>query len=327
MNLESSYSPSPTKLEITGIIGYEETPVVALLFLIIDDFPYEHIWLKWAENNPNVLFFFHAKNEELVKSQFVKSRLVSREGKFPAPNWGTINLTKAMFLLLNKAIITQKISSFVFLSESCIPIMTVDQFLFYMQFSGEKSWIKLFTEPNDEYSDKYQFSPLWAKYTKKKVGKSDQWIMLSNKHATMISTFVYKNPTIWASFENIRASDEMFFSTILAITMGGIENMRREIVDRRITMMDWTEHKANPKTFTHITKELVNICLNDFGSAFMRKIKLPCQMEAAASEKSCTRLRIMEQKKQLYIEWLIYTRNYSNFFASLTASIEMGNFS
>jgi hypothetical protein len=316
MNLE--------KLEITGAVesgagaGATINDPVALLFLIIDDFPYEHIWLKWAENNPKIQFFFHAKNEDLVRSPFVKSRLVRRRGDFPAPEWGTINLTKAMVHLLNNA---GQFSSAVFLSESCLPIMPVDEFLYYVKITGEKSWMKLFTEPNDQYSDTYQFKPLWLKYTKKNVGKCDQWIMLSYKHAQIICATVKQNPSIWSSFENLRASDEMFFPTLLAIALGGIEKLRAEIIERRITMVDWTEHKANPKTFTHLTPELVNICLRDFGSAFIRKIKLPCQVAAAAEGKSCTRQRAQLDKKQLYIEWLVTTKHYSQFFATIVAGL------
>jgi hypothetical protein len=294
---------------------------VALLFLIIDDFPHEHIWLKWAEANPQISFFFHAKNETGVRSHFVRAHLVRRNGTFPAPEWGTVNLTRAMFYLLTAAAAAAP-DAFVFLSESCIPVIPVDDFLSQVDAAAGRSWMRIFTKSNDEYSEKYQFAPLAAVFGAATVAKVDQWILLSASDAQIIISYVRANSTIWRYFTDLRASDEMFFSTILAICAGGAENLRRKTVDRRVTFVNWLEQKQNPKTYTHITPELIDFCRTEFQSPFLRKIKLPCAVDAAAAGKSCAAWRAREDKKQLYKEWLTYVCGVNPIFAAMRVAAE-----
>jgi Core-2/I-Branching enzyme len=93
---------------------------ICLLALTIDELPYEHIWRAWAdgpvsgEKPPvHVSLVCHAKFPNKVASDFLKRRLLTRkpvigrgnsfadpEYSTFAPEWGSVQLTRAMISLL-----------------------------------------------------------------------------------------------------------------------------------------------------------------------------------------------------------------------------------
>lgn len=99
---------------------------IALLFITIDDLPYEEIWKAWAmqqasssDDNDNVMVSVvgHAKFPNSVKSSWLRQRLLvespkmGRGGGFESPKyhtrrpeWGSIEITRAMLDVLHESL-------------------------------------------------------------------------------------------------------------------------------------------------------------------------------------------------------------------------------
>lgn len=251
---------------------------IALLFIIIDEFPLENIWTTWLKSHPAIVVWFHAKFPQRAarNSAWVAGRLLNGPASPPRAEWGSLQLTQTMFYMLSRAY-ADGAQKFVFLSESCIPVIPVESFVETAAASGDKSWMLMFTEPSNFYVERDQMGPLRAEIPANCVVKTDQWIMLSRPHAQKILE-MEKKIDLWRLFRKVHASDEMFFSSVLAMAAGGVENLRAsgEVMERRVTYVDWSENGKSPRTHYHITRDLVVAARRDFGSPFLRKIKLPC---------------------------------------------------
>jgi hypothetical protein len=283
--LKPSYAPvaaptiSPLKQQLTTYMStphhtelIPQSPVlkVALLFIIIDDLPLENIWHEWMRgpNRQNVEIFIHAKYPERVRSRWVQDRLIRSNLR---PAWGSIELSKAMYYLLEDALQFRSFTAdyFIFLSESCAPLYNIDEF--FHRLSGEtKSWIDYTDKATNGYAQASQFAPLKEVVPDTCVYKSDQWVMLNRTNAIQLVEFE-KNTTIpiWNLLSNVKASDEMWIPTILCIMNNGLENV---VERRKITYVDWGQETRSPITFEEITSELIQTG-RETGSLFMRKFK------------------------------------------------------
>merc|ERR1719416_346759 len=82
------------------------TKHISLLFLIIDNLPFEHIWESWMkkssseEEDYSISVLIHAKYPERVRSEWVKQHLILEEGNYNEdgtmkplsfrPEWGSV---------------------------------------------------------------------------------------------------------------------------------------------------------------------------------------------------------------------------------------------
>lgn len=77
---------------------------LCILFIIIDDFPLEHVWRLWLKNASDELHkvdvFFHAKHPDRVRSSWVRDRLV--EQFHYSPSWGSVDIAKVMLFMLKE---------------------------------------------------------------------------------------------------------------------------------------------------------------------------------------------------------------------------------
>lgn len=247
------------------------TPKVALLFIIIDDLPLENIWRDWltGPNSDNVEIFIHAKYPERVRSRWVQDRLIRSDLR---PSWGSIELSKAMYYLLEDALQYRAFNAdyFIFLSESCVPLYKIDDF--FSRLKGQsKSWIDYNNTATNGYAHTNQFAPLKNVVPDSCVYKSDQWVMLNRVNAIQLMDFKKQtNISIWTLMENVvKASDEMWIPTILCMMNNGLENV---VEKRKITYVDWGEETRSPITFEEITPALIQRG-RDNGCLFMRKFK------------------------------------------------------
>jgi hypothetical protein len=103
---------------------------IALLFITIDDLPFEHIWKEWIDDNNHnagenthnhntiVSVVCHAKFPERVKSEWLKQHLLVQPPKLARgnayepvqyhsrrPEWGSIEITRAMLDLLHEGLL------------------------------------------------------------------------------------------------------------------------------------------------------------------------------------------------------------------------------
>ena len=193
--------------------------VLALLFLVIDGLPFEDIWRAWIDgpdkgklrptNTTNttttadgavdveVRVWIHAKNPDDVRSEWVRRRLLPVSLR---PTWGSVELTKAMVLLLETSLREEhRATRFVFLSESCLPLVplqrAVRSALWEEHGAGGaggaggaaaegRSWLR--TTPaaaNGHKSTQKQWGIAEAVVPKECRTKADQWTALTRRHA------------------------------------------------------------------------------------------------------------------------------------------------
>jgi hypothetical protein len=407
---------------------------IAFLFLIIDDLPLQHIWERFFETLSHtsgliISVIVHAKYPEKVTNSWTRQRLLSykpshrdliqtlerskansyvHNDALPPPRffsrkpeWGSIDITRAMIDLLDEGLrigthrddvpqvlqmnqeYIQKFSSrryisnsimpsflkdpkttiptvdrFVFLSETCMPVCTMDELelsLFgpiapglsneipttpqtcpYHSLDAEKSWIKAINKPNNGYARQLQWDAVFA-IPQEKIWKADQWITLTRHHAWPILSLAddavqsiqkeaesirgdsgnNRNASRnrlqiapWQCFRKVKASDEMYFPTMMALL--GIINKGQsettlddkdgnnietreatsvgstdsnEVADRRVTYCDWSMNARNPETFIISTednfnelKRVVQLAREE-GCLFARKIVLKGSVE------------------------------------------------
>ena len=112
---ETSETPSPSKPTAKA------TKHLALLFLTIDDLPFEHIWRAWLAGSGGrsdgmaVSILCHSKYPDRVKSDWLKQRLLIDKKRAGGsnkvhyltrrPEWGSIEITRAMIDLVEEGLL------------------------------------------------------------------------------------------------------------------------------------------------------------------------------------------------------------------------------
>lgn len=228
------------------------------------------------------------------------------------PEWGSIEITRAMIELVQQALrigesgvstsgtsedkedvveryscrMKHKTSSsglidrFMFVSESCIPILPLRSLgkALYTTYTN-KSWMNYRNTPNNGYARQLQWDRIHAAIPPTFIHKSDQWLVLTRTHASLVvrdvpllfSEYSPKKP-LYTFFEKVKASDEMYFPTVLALAGVSFE---KDIHQKCNTYCDWEGiNTKSPGLFTS-TRELKDVKLRvlDGGFFFARKFK------------------------------------------------------
>jgi hypothetical protein len=273
-------------------------PSIALLFIVQDKMPLIDIWTTWlslADDSMQIDIFIHAKypialRNNLGAHPFAKRIINSRDSPLVA-KWGSIELTQTMHFLLYTAcsVSKSKASHFVFLSESCVPIVSPAMLRMRIEELGPRSQFRIerMHECTDKkYSVPRQFMAIAREIPEECVLKSDQWAMLSQDHAKAILQFcteISKVAPLWYLIASIsKASDELFIPTTLCLALNAfsVGNIDAEIDTRRIT---YTEHPAgapHPRLFANLSYDLVHNARAS-GACFLRKISAPSNADAA----------------------------------------------
>merc|ERR1711862_1064216 len=180
------------------------------------------------------------------------------------------------------------IDRFIFISETCIPfhksISTLGKAIYS---TNNKSWINYRNTPNNGYSRQLQWDKIHPSIPRCFIYKSDQWIVLTRYHASLVVRDVprvfsdYTKKPMYTYFEDVKASDEMYFPTILAMALGDNggnidDNFEKEICKKCITYCDWegmvnTKHPAMFQTLDEMRDVRGKIL--DGGYFFARKFK------------------------------------------------------
>ena len=219
-------------------------PRIAFLFIIVSHFPYEELWRSWLEGVPSASIYFHSKNPEKVTSEWVRRNLItSSNGDIITyrPDWGSVELVRAMIALLRHALRDPDNQRFCFLSEACIPALPAAEAAALL-LGAERSWIDVKFRPNNGYSALHQFSPMRCGW---RVCKADQWCMLTRQHASI----VVQKPHIWKHFKKVKASDEIFIPTLLHLAKALDDQgtlVCRHSIDTCLEKMGET-HTQNPR--------------------------------------------------------------------------------
>lgn len=269
-----------------GKEGEDAAPrCMALLILILDALPFEAQWREWLRRTAGrtqVKVWIHAKFPDRVSSAWVKARLVPTSFR---PEWGSVEITRAELELLRVALDDEEasIQRFLLASESCLPILPLDQAAEALFATAPHSWVNYRNTPNNGYSNQQQFVPLVDKgVPPDRIGKADQWVALTRAHAQAILALPKAlGEDLWPLFKRVSASDEMYFPTCLAL-LGALGNSGSSqdgkatapdgVAKRRVTYCHWGDSPKSPETYQGLHDELLTQASAE-GCLFARKFK------------------------------------------------------
>jgi len=187
---------------------------------------------------------------------------------------------------------------FIFVSETCIPIVSLDKFeeeLFAITDIGN-SWVNGSNEPNNGYSRQLQSEKMSPAIPASKIWKADQWIVLTRQHAEEVMSIpskISESQGFFTCFSHVRASDEMYFPTALALlglirsnvnnesnneksktasSLTGTVMIGDNVMKRRVTYCDWSCGAKNPALFNGIKdlREMITVARQE-NCLFARK--------------------------------------------------------
>ena len=171
---------------------------------------------------------------------------------------------------------------FVFASESCLPVVTLGEMelaLFGPRSADlttaggvaspyDKSWVNARSTPNNGYAQQLQWDAIRpADVPPALIWKADQWLVLARAHAAAVVGLPRRHlggRPLWPALRRVRASDEMYFPTALAILGalrrppggGEVDDARQgekcagsDVRRRRLTYCDWSVGAKSPASF------------------------------------------------------------------------------
>jgi Core-2/I-Branching enzyme len=286
--------PPPLAVPSASACRDEQPFHIALLFITIDDLPYEHVWNEWTSQatdaNVQISMLAHAKYPNQVKSELLRSKLLvhppekgrGTENAPPfyhsrSPDWGSIEITRVMLDLVHEGLQvgvkgrnedarfstdrytlgaspTRPVDAFVFVSETCLPVASLKTFC--ATIVPNTSWVNYRNTPNNGYSRQLQFEKIHPCISDSRRYKADQWCLLSRGHATALMDVDRHLPSpLWHCFLDTKASDELYIPTCLSLT--GV--LTTQVKQKRITYCDWSESAKNPATFSNGKADLRRI--------------------------------------------------------------------
>ena len=181
------------------------TSKVGSLLLVVEDIPHEEVWREWIEQSESskygVRVYIHAKFPERLRSPWMKERLI-RDSKGDIinfkPNWGQIEVTRALLRLFEIALQDDDVERLAYVSESCIPVTTFADAAkaLWEDNINEKSWLAAYQKPVDGY-DSMMMNAVDTKVIPKEcVYKCDTWVMLTRKHAHAVLMWTCQNKLV-----------------------------------------------------------------------------------------------------------------------------------
>jgi hypothetical protein len=259
--------------------------------VIIDELPHEAIWRRWLASaeggDRGCRVLIQAKHPERVTSDWVRAHLIGRSFR---PEWGSVELVRASLALLAAAVSDPLTQRFAFASESCIPIRPLAEAMEAL-WASEKSWLHAWNQPQTGNEQHNQNAVDSAVIPRGDIWKSDQWVMLTRKHAEAILALPAKcgaavwppfaaaaapaavaaataaatgrgapspAPALWTAFSDVFAADELYYATVLSLLGYLFEPAGandEDAVDRRmLTYVDWPRPRSgkSPRTYERL---------------------------------------------------------------------------
>lgn len=259
---------------------------IAVCATIVSTLPHETIWRSWMDHHDTDLatasMHVHAKTPSSIeKDSWLKSVCLSVSHN---PNWNDIRVVKAMLSLIQSALKDNRTTHIMFVTESCIPVSTIDELANYLReegISGDRcccSFLDAYGRDSarctrfDEHACfKVQDIPEDAIY-KALPG----WCLISKDHAERIVNLPSQlGKDLYPLFGKIWAPEEVFFPTTLSL-LGILPGS--EVVNKSIMWAKWDERsrgqeRAHPIEYDgEFDKSLVDNVRRE-GCLFMRKFR------------------------------------------------------
>ena len=230
---------------------------IAFCFLTYDIIVRYDIWNKFFENIDinKYTVFIHPKNIININPYKFNYNIV--KNRIQTTSKDNITIVKATLRLLQEAY-DEKISHFVFLSQSCIPLYSFD-ILYNIILKIPLSIISYI-----DYNKKeryYQLSNNIKKYINytQFVKQQPNMILVQDD----VYQFIKNDYTIY--FNNITCPDEHYFINIILYILN------KNIIKKQITFCNYDFTKTQALEFNNISKNFIERIRN-YGFLFMRKI-------------------------------------------------------
>jgi hypothetical protein len=261
---------------------------IAICAVIVSALPHEPIWRSWLENkkDASASIYIHAKTPSAIQNDsWLKSKLIPISHN---PNWNDVRVVAAMLSLIEYASKDEKTTHIMFVTESCIPITTLDALATFLRTNGSYSHNgeRLFCSFMDAYS---RDSPRCTRFDEHSCFQiknipSDAiykalpgWCLLSRKHATQVLALPesFGGKDLYPLFEKVWAPEEVFFPTALSL-VGVLPG--EEVVGKSIMFAKWDERargqeRAHPLVYDGSFSRALVLKAREQGCFFMRKFK------------------------------------------------------
>jgi hypothetical protein len=238
---------------------------IAFIFLTIDDINHPIIWTNYFKNHTNILIYSHPKNPHNVKTPWLKNAIINKS--IPT-QWGFI--VGAYLECLKQAYIDGA-SHFITISESCLPIYSLDELqLFLNEHNCKTSFINYKRIGTYDLNVRLKNRPNTIKH----YMKHDARFCLSRYH---VKELLNTNPKELEYFMNTQVGDEFFLSVLddkqyinrMAITYDNWLDVDKEVTKYKKIINDLTvelpymsNKEETKKTINELTKHIDNIRKN-----------------------------------------------------------------
>ena len=269
---------------VTGAVNPPpKRPMLALCFLVVEDIPHAQVWKEWIEQskahaNRGVRVFIHAKFPEKLPQEWQQYAIRDQKGDIInfKPNWGQIEITRALLKLFEIALRQHDdVDRLVYVSESCVPVTTF-KVAAERLWEHDKSWLAAYQKPVDGYDGMMMNAVDTKAIPKECVYKCDTWVMLTRQHAKAVILDLpeHVGRPVWPFFSRVKVADEVCLPTLLAC-IGAIvspEGDREDdqVLRRKVTYVDWTAGGPHPKAFPAFSADVVSTARKN-NAVFARK--------------------------------------------------------
>ena len=259
---------------------------IAICATIVSTLPHEHIWRSWLDHpdteTATASMYIHAKTPAAIRNNsWLKSKCLPLTHN---PNWNDIRIVKAMLSLIEYALKDERTTHVMFVTESCIPIATIDELADLLRNDGVvgKECCCSFLHAYGRDSARCTRFDEHACFRVKDVPDEaiykalPGWCLLSKKHAKRVLNLPSElGENLYPLFEKVWAPEEVFFPTALSL-LGFLPG--NEVVPKTIMWAKWDERargqeRAHPIEYDRdFSRTLVRDARSE-GCFFMRKLK------------------------------------------------------
>lgn len=198
--------PTTVPAQSISLRNYNRNYKVAFLFLVIEDVNYPEIWRDYFERNKQfVSIYCHAKYPERTRTEWLRRNMIQN---IRPTGWGYI--VDAYFSLFDAALRDKNNMRFVTISESCLPIYSLDTFLDMLDKDDYRTSYVHFMRPSPyDISARIRSQRGYERFGE--FTKHYARFCLSRYH---VEKLFHPQPSDIEFFKNMHVGDE-FFLTLL----------------------------------------------------------------------------------------------------------------
>ncbi|MBB5353723.1 hypothetical protein HNR46_003984 [Haloferula luteola] len=234
------------------------SPKLGLLFLTRGDVHHPDIWREFVGEHPDkVRVFSHPKTPDATQGGFLEGTIIPEYHK---TEWGSVSLVKASLALLRTALEDERLTHFVLLSESCIPIRPLSEMLRHLRRKPRSrfGWKDL-----EKCSDLQRGRAAHLPQIPDGCWKfQSQWWLLERLAAEWVARADYTDV-----FGGMPIPDEAYFATVLSLLGYPVDD---RVVNHDITWADWSRSAGSPESFRSVDWLTVET-MAESGAWFARK--------------------------------------------------------